>query len=48
VVSVEAAPRLYNEDFRRLRGELRESLKVEIVDDCEKMATSQSSFEMPT
>jgi hypothetical protein len=33
VFSVGAAPRLYNEDLRRLRIELRESPEVAVEDD---------------
>jgi hypothetical protein len=35
VFSVGAAPRLYNEDLRQLRGELRESLEAAVKDDGE-------------
>jgi hypothetical protein len=31
-----AAPRLYNQDLRQLRGELRESLEVAVEDDGEE------------
>jgi hypothetical protein len=33
VFSVGAATRLYNEDLRQLRGELREYLEVAVEDD---------------
>jgi hypothetical protein len=36
VLSVGAAPRLYNEDLRQLRGELRESLETAVEYDGEK------------
>jgi hypothetical protein len=35
VFSVGAAPRLYNEDIRQLRGELREFLEMAVEDDGE-------------
>jgi hypothetical protein len=36
VFSVGSAPRLYNEDLRQLRGELRESLETAVEDDGEE------------
>jgi hypothetical protein len=36
VFSVEAALRLYREDLRQLRGELRESLETAVEDDGEE------------
>jgi hypothetical protein len=33
VFSVGASPRLYNEDLRQLRGELKESVKMAVEDD---------------
>jgi hypothetical protein len=36
VVSVGAAPRIYNEDLRRLRRKLRESLEMTVEDDGEE------------
>jgi hypothetical protein len=33
VFSVGSTPRLYNEDLRQLRGELRESLEMAVEDD---------------
>jgi hypothetical protein len=48
VFSVGADPRLYNEDLRQLRGELRESLETADGDDSEEMTTErQLSFETP-
>jgi hypothetical protein len=38
VFSVGADPRLYNEDFRQMRGELRVSLETAVEDDGEKKA----------
>jgi hypothetical protein len=35
VFSVGSAPRLYNEDLRQLRGELRQSLEATVEDDGE-------------
>jgi hypothetical protein len=43
--SVGAIPRLYNEDLRQLRGELREFLEAAVEDNGERRCTvSYSGF----